>query len=204
MFLRQKRGNTVFKNPRSPKHIDYWRFFMRIRNIVAASLTVVVLLSGCAKKPSDFRGANWGDSLQKVLKSEDSDYLFASDELLMFKTTMNSEPIEIYYSFAENQLTEAQVKFIIGDRILRDLVESYDNMAAFIAETYGKPLNEDKLVWNDEDPAFQADAHWVSILNYRLIYLLEWETETTYIKLLLECPDMKNITYIYYACPVSR
>ncbi len=179
---------------------------MRVKAVLVGCLVCILLVTGCASKnkPFDFRGVYWGNNQKTVEKSEETEYVFASEELMMFSADVDGKPAEIYYSFQNNELVEGEVKFVIGDRILREIVEDYALVADRLKEFYGEPVNSDALVWLDDDEAYKPDPEWVSILNHRLMYRLAWETETTYVVFELECADETHINYFYHAYELSH
>ena len=178
---------------------------MKTTRVLISALLLCLILTGCGKqKAADFRSVNWGDTQAKVHRSEDIEYAYADDELVMYITEMGGEPIEVYYTFEDNRLIEAEVKFIIGERLLTDIVESYDNMAEYLTEIYGEPINPDKLVWLEDSEDFRNDVYGTAIYFEKLEFLLEWKTDTTYARLELSYSSSKNvITYLLYAKDIN-
>ena len=172
---------------------------MKTTRALSIILIICLLLTGCSKA-NDFREANWGNSQSKVNKSEDIDYEYADDDLIMYKTELDDEPIEVYYAFVDNKLTEAEIKFVIGDRLYKDLAENYDVLAEHFTGVYGEPKNPDKFVWLDESEDNKDEEYWRSIYFEKLKFVLEWETKTTYARLELSYSGARDVmTYMFYA-----
>jgi len=172
---------------------------MKVARIISVILIICVVITGCSRA-DDFRGANWGDSQAKVIKSEDIEYAYADDDLVMYVTEMDGKAVEIYYSFVDNKLTEAEVKFIKGDRRFGEIVKSYDGVAEQLTEIYGEPKDPDKFVWLVGEEKRKDEKTWRSIYHGRLAFILEWETKTTYVKLELSRPrSTKKMTYTIFA-----
>lgn len=179
---------------------------MRTKKVITFALVLVLLLAGCAKKDAhkDFRNVNWGVSPSAVDKSEETEYTYSADDLLMYRDAIgDNETVDIIYNFKDSKLTEGQVMFVVGERILRDLMASYDNITQQLSDLYGDPLNPEKKVWLTDDADARKEDDHVAIYYKSLMYLLEWETETTYVKLVLECGNQDILTYYYYACDIA-
>ena len=171
----------------------------------ACALLAVVLLASCGSKPGDFRNANWGDSISSVSKSEDTEYFFATDNLLGFNTKMYDMDAEILYTFKESKLSEAQCRFKVGDWVLADILPNYDALVKKLTAQYGAPLNSDYHVWRKGTADYEAhkDSTDIYAIYYKILaFKSEWKTETTYYSLSLEYAD-EQISYILYACPVE-
>ena len=168
------------------------------KKVIAAIALCAVTLTSCGKKTNDFRGVNWDASQKAVERSEDKAYTFATSELMIFDGEINGEPIETYYLFVDNKLSEGQCKFVIGDRTLDELIVSYQSLSAQLIEKYGQPKNPDYRVWTNYDEKYVADKDNVNIYNHRLEYKLEWETKTSNISLSLNYKD-EQVNYVYYA-----
>ncbi len=181
---------------------------MRTRKPAALLLClifVVASLAGCGGA-KDFRNTNWGDSLARVSKSEDTDYFYASDEVIAFNGKMYDVDSEILFSFVDGALSEAQNKFLVGEWILADIIPHYKETVARLTEEYGAPLDEDYNVLHTDSPQYEEHKNDTEIYQvyYKILeFKSEWKTETSYYSLTLNYKD-EQINYILYACPIEN
>ena len=176
---------------------------MKTKSITALLIILVLILTGCSK-PADFRNASWGDSPAKVDKGEETEYGYADETIVIYDEVYEGQPVEIYYMFEDNALVEAQMKFITNERLLEEVIDAYYLMEEALTELYGEPISGDREIWLNKDSEYAADIPQVPIYHNDLMYKTEWETETTYAYLLLECIDKRNIGYYYYACDINN
>ncbi len=178
---------------------------MKIKKAIALMLCIILVLcfAGCTKKPSDFRNANFGMSVSEVTKKENVDFVYASDNLLFYTTTMNAEDSEIYYYFVDGKLSEAECKFIIDGRTIDENIARFERMTAYLTSLYGEPVNPDFNRWLTEDEEQKLDRPALLIYNQFLEYYLEWQTETAHISLLLNYKDAQ-INYVYAAEAIAQ
>jgi len=181
---------------------------VRGNKIIAALLCLALVFGsvGCGtpqeEPPKDFRESRWGDSRSRVEKAEDTEYIFATDDLLLFQTMLDDEPVEVYYVFEDDALTEAQIKFVIGERILNDLIASYEALRASLTDRYGEPVDPEYRVWIDRDPDRENNADNMLLYEHLMRYETVWRTETSEYKLTLEYIDLQ-IDYILHAQPIA-
>jgi hypothetical protein len=172
---------------------------------VIAAVSALLALSGCAEEiPADFRDTNWGMSPAAVAKKEPSEYVFADDEIMIFGDSWNGEQVDISYTFADGGLAEAQMNFTMGERTILESTAVYDSLSLELTEKYGQPLNPEKRVWLTDIDEVADKEDRLALYNHDMTYLMEWETETTYAKAVLECVGQNNIVFYYYACDISR
>ena len=181
---------------------------MKLKRITAFCICVVMavaMLSSCSAEKKDFRESNWGDEQAKVGKTENSDYVFANDEVMFYNDSMFDNEAEILYTFQNNILSEAQCKFVIDDKIIADLITDYERVAAEITEEYGEPISSDYKIWHTDSELYEehkADGEHLAIYWKILEYKLEWKTETSYYSLALNYKD-EQINYIFYGCNIN-
>lgn len=181
---------------------------MNIKKILACVLCaalIVVMLAGCSSKNGNFRCGNWGDSPKKVSRAEDTEYVYAADDLLEFLDTAYDKDAEIIYVFEDGKLSEGQIKFYVSDWILDDVMPDFETTAAAITKQYGEPLNSDYRVWDTEHENYEEhknDGDKYGIYYHILEYYLEWNDGTTVCTLTLNYKD-EQINYLFNAYPAS-
>ncbi|MDO4566585.1 MAG: hypothetical protein Q4B42_04570 [Oscillospiraceae bacterium] len=175
---------------------------MKIKKAAAVLMLAALCLTGCSGS-HDFRSGNWGDDPAAVDRREELEYLYASDELVMYSGEAYGKNAEIYYVFDESGLCEGQVKFLVGDWILEDIIADYKETAAEMADEFGAPLNEDYRVWDTQSAEYEEHkgdtdiyAMYYKILEYRL----EWDDGETLRSLTLNYRD-EQINYLFDAAP---
>lgn len=181
---------------------------MNYKKILAALLCAalsMILLTGCGGK-KDFRKTSWGMSQNAVSNSEETEYVFAADDILYFNDTVYDLNAEILYSFEQNELREAQARFLVMDWILEDIIANYKQLAAEITSQYGAPLSEDYQVWKTDHELYNEykDDTEFNAIYWRILELkYEWKTEESYYSLTLNYKD-EQINYVFYGCPVEN
>ena len=175
---------------------------MNIKKFAAAALCVLCL-SGCYGA-GDFRYGRWGDSPERVSRAEKTDYVYAADDLVEFLDEAYGKDSEILYVFDEDGLSEGQVKFLVGDWVLKDIIADYEATAAEMTAEFGKPVSEDYRVWNTQSPGYEEhkDDGDIYALYYKALeYRLEWNDGRTQRSLTLNYKD-EQINYLYNASRV--
>lgn len=173
--------------------------------IFIAILLLFLLTTGCkagyeGEAKFDFRNANWGMSKSKVSKSEETEYVFGSDQILLYQVVEDGDIKDIYYYFEDDKLVAVDVIYKMSDKttakLVNDMIDSYIKTRERFIELYGPPVNEDYRLWLDPDPDFINDADILNLYYGRLMYKQEWDTERTYISLTF---SYKN-TLVEYTC----
>lgn len=181
---------------------------MNIKKIAACVLCIALCCSmfgGCSQKSYDFRCGSWGDSPKEVSKAEDTEYVYASDDLVEFLDTAYDKDAEIIYVFENGGLSEGQIKFYVSDWILEDVMADFETTAAEMTEEFGEPVNSDYRIWDTEHENYaehKDDGDKYGIYYHILEYKLEWNDGTTLRTLTLNYKD-EQINYLFNASPVS-
>ena len=167
------------------------------------------LFCGCRPKyvegeaKHDFRNADWGMNQARVAKSEEYEYSYASDEIILYQIEEDGEAKDIAYYFVEDKLVEAVCSYPRdrGDQLSKtmgEITESYMKMRAFLTEQYGPPLEEDYRHWLTSDPEHRLDPDVYNMFYGKMVFLQEWDTERTEIILRFGYKDA-TLEYIYSA-----
>ncbi|MEG1061466.1 MAG: hypothetical protein RSD35_05045 [Oscillospiraceae bacterium] len=173
-------------------------------SVFVCLVTMTAMLTSCGGK-KEFRNTSWGASLSSVTKSEDTEYVFASDDIIYFNDKMFDVDSEILYSFKDSALVEAQSKFLVSEWVLEDIIANYKEVAAQLTEKYGKPLNDNYQVWktdSDKYEEYKNDTEFNAMYWKILEFKYEWKTESSYYSLSLNYKD-EQINYVFYGCPVE-
>ncbi len=162
-----------------------------MKRFLLATLLVVILLVGCAEEVPpvpDFRNAFWGMSKVQVEDLEEGEYLYADESVMYYLGTQNEQDAEISYFFSEqDELYEAQCRYVIGERTLNDLIESYEEFRLYLSDNYyGEPLEEEYRVDIKTGTEYDTDTDNNKIYYQVMKYYTEWETETSLVSLNLD------------------
>lgn len=184
---------------------------MRSSKIIAVILVVLLSFSffGCAKKeepvpPSpDFRNVFWGDARSVVEDSEETEYVFALDDLMMFEGKVENEEAEIYYVFDGDSLSEVQCEMVINDRTLNELIDSFKLLSDILSAQYGEPWYEDVHEFINDIGDHEGDADNLLLYHNIIRYRQQWNSDTTLFTLSLEYVD-KQIMYELLAQPYEN
>ncbi len=172
---------------------------MKIKKLCAALLCAALALAVCScsgKEPEfDFENVNWGYSRSQVEKSQQSEYLFASDDLMMFEGEFEGEAAEVYYSFADDELVEVMYMLAVNERTISELIDVYVGMRERLIERYGEPLEPDYRVWLNEDSEYANDGDHLLIYHGLMMYKTVFRTDTSEISLTFDYTDtILNLT----------
>ena len=161
------------------------------------ALICVLAMSSCKNKskPNDFLESSWGDSKKKIDNAENTEAVYATDDLLLYVDTINDMESEIYYEFFEDKLIKGEIVFIIKEQILADIIKDYISFRSSLIETYGEPLDNNYRIYIDNNPEYLKDSDHISIYYKRLVYITEWQTESVKMSLTLNYENDK-INYI--------
>ncbi|MEA4911064.1 MAG: hypothetical protein VB092_00430 [Oscillospiraceae bacterium] len=169
---------------------------MREKKLLAVLLCALLLLCACGEKTHVFRAADLGMSKAKVAKTESQNYDFASDELLLYNTTMFDYDAEVYYYFTDDALTGAECRFPIGERTINDDMERFAEIAALLTAQYGEPVDADFRRFLTSDESEKTDPDNLLIYRNVLEYYLEWDGSGYTATLLLNYKDAQ-VTLLY-------
>ncbi len=159
--------------------------------LLCAALAVVMCACSQQEPAYDFLNVKWGFTRSQVEKSQQSEYLFASDDLMMFEGTFEDEPVEIYYSFSDDGLNEVMCSVVTGERTIAQLIEDYLAIREKLTAQYGEPLDPDYRVWINRDSEFANDAEHLLIYHQLMKYETVWRTGTSEITLTFEFADTR-------------
>lgn len=171
---------------------------------VLLALLVLLGLGGCDNLgPVVFRGVKWGMSEAQVQRAERPDEpTYFDEELMIFSNEVNGQPVEIYYTFTEGRLSQAEYRFDWREVILEDQVASYVAYREQLIAEYGQPLDADYRVWTAYDEEFAADSDANQIYYHRMKYLTEWQTKESRITLLLDYSN-ERVNYQLVLVPLE-
>ncbi len=170
---------------------------MSFKQVVSLFLCFIVILFFCscnnekesALSSPDFRNVFWGDSRSVVEDSEETEYVFALDDLILFEGKVGDEDASIYYVFDGDSLSEVQCEIEIYDRTLNELIDSFNTLSDILTSEYGDALLEDVHEYLREPGDNEGDADNL-LLYYNIIqYKQQWKNETTLFTLSLEYVD---------------
>ena len=177
---------------------------MKKITLAAIAALLILCLSGCAAS-GDFRYGKWGQSPKKISGAEPTEFVYAADDIVEFIDEAYGKESEILYIFNEDGLCEGQIKFLVGDWILEDIIADYEQTAAAMTEEFGAPLESDYRVWLTDKPEYEEhkDDGEVYAMFYKVLeYKLEWNDGVSRRTLALNYKD-EQINYIYNAYKVE-
>lgn len=169
-----------------------------MKKAVASLLCALTLCACGGQKTHAFRSADFGMNKTQVTKTEQTDYVFASDDLLLYNGTMNGYDAEIYYYFTGDALTKGECRFPIGTGTINDDMERFTALAASLTQLYGDPVSSDYRRFLTDDESQKADADNLLIYRNVLEYYLEWDCDGFTASLLLNYKDAQ-VTLLYTA-----
>lgn len=173
---------------------------MKNIKLAAVAALCVLCLSGCSGT-GDFRYGKWGQSPKKIARAEPTEYVYAAADLVEFIDDAYGKESEILYVFDENGLYEGQIKFLVGDWILEDIIADYKETAQTMIEEFGEPVEADYRVWLTDKPEYEEHKNDTEVyaMFYKILeYKLEWNDGATLRALTLNYKD-EQINYLYCA-----
>lgn len=148
------------------------------------TLLLILTLSVNAAEEYDFRNVNWGMSQEKVKENETAELILPSEEMLVYKNSINNKDYMLIYNFKDDTLYSAA--YLFGKSFYDDnlYIDEYDYLQELLIGKYGEPL-EDETYWFDDTYKYEYNDHGLAISIGDMAKRTLWETDTTKIGLAL-------------------
>jgi len=184
----------------------------RFAVLFSVAVAVFSFFSACTKpapeepavlKIPDFRASDWGDSKAQVQKAQLPDEeLYADEWSMIYEIDENGEVLLIGYFFEDDKLVSGECRIEMGDALwsqrVPEMIESYKDFRDSLITVYGAPLEDDFRLWIDKDPDYVNDPDMHNLYYNRLMYLTEWETESSSVSLRLYYKD-RDFKFVFEA-----
>jgi len=146
---------------------------------------------------NDFRKADWGMSIEEVKKTEETEILKETNDVLVYETTLAGYQALVAYIFAGNKLTRAKYSFIEDHSNKNDYISDYSNLKTLLTKKYGNPY-EDETFWKND--LYRDDySDWGFAISLgHLFYYAKWDSESTDIVAILQGENYQIETIIEY------
>ncbi|MDX1514292.1 MAG: hypothetical protein R3174_11180 [Gammaproteobacteria bacterium] len=144
-------------------------------------VALVLLLAGSAAAlGEDFRGQRWGASPAAVKSEESGTLIHESATSLTYAGDIAGMDVAIRYEFRSGALVSGAYVSLEKPASDSSHIKDYRKVKALLARRYGKP--RDRTIWKN-DLYKGRPAHWGTALALgHLVFVSEWETETTSIR----------------------
>lgn len=154
---------------------------MKLLLVLSAALLIMPKTSLFA----DFRGISWGASVETVKASEEAYLVSATEEKLVYKTTLLDCTVSVTYEFIADECVRASYDFRTYENQPDAIVKTILAIAEMLNQKYGDSENTKKGI-SLIPPSFADDpATWGAALQMGYMSLSDkWETPTEQISLM--------------------
>lgn len=153
-------------------------------------LIVLIVMTGTMSfshaQITDFRGFNWGNSMDNVQSGERSKFLFkdGNDEL-QYKDELGGSDCDVVYIFNDNdKLTSGMYVFTKKYSNPQLYIQDYNKFKTLLTEKYGKPASE-KENWNKNATIDEKHNYGQAVADGNLTLNTVWNTSRSVIKIVL-------------------
>lgn len=148
-------------------------------------------------KPGDFRNAKWGFSKQQVKNSESSNFVDENDRLIVYKGKIADLNSQIVFCFINDTLCSAVYMIDEKHSNSNDYITNFKSLKDLLTEKYGEP-KLDKMVWKNSLLKDDAEEYGLAVSSGHLVYVADWQTELTDIRLSLSGDNFTSSLAIMY------
>lgn len=167
-----------------------------MRKTILIFTSLILMTSGLAYG-QDFRKTTWGMTKDQVKKTETSEILKETDEVLAYRAELAGYESFVIYIFAGDKLTRAKYSIIEQHSNKNDYISDYNSIKELLEKKYGTP-KEDEKVWKND--LYKDDySQWGFAVSLgHLMYYSSWETDRTSVFFLLNGENYEIETVIEY------
>jgi hypothetical protein len=160
--------------------------------------TILILVTSGFIYGQDFRKSNWGMNKAQVKKTETSEILKETDDVLAYKSELAGYQSYVIYIFAGDKLTRAKYSIIEEHSNKNDYISDYNTLKSLLQKKYGVP-KEDETIWKND--LYKDDySQWGFAVSLgHLTYYSSWETERTSVFFVLNGENYDLETVIEYS-----
>ncbi len=135
-------------------------------------------------KSGDFRSAKWGMSKEQVKKLESLPSIGENKNLLGYKGKIANLDCQIAFQFINDTLYSAA--YVITENHINnnDYISDFKKLKELLTEKYGQP-KLDKMIWKGSLYKGDESRYGMAVVTGNLVYVADWKTETTDIRLIL-------------------
>ena len=132
----------------------------------------------------DFRNVNWGMGRERVKASEPAAPLVSDFEMIGYKTEVARRDAYCMYGFVDDKLAVGMYQFKDLHTNSNDYFVDFAQFKSMLAEKYGPP-KVDEVEWKKKTYKDKPEDWGLAVALGDLIYRAKWETDRTYILLIL-------------------
>lgn len=182
-----------------------------MKKLVFVLFMLPFLIVGCQNKPKqqqksvdvpvivpgDFRNAKWGDLSQQVKNSESSDFVYEENEFMVYKGKVANLESLIYYNFVNDTLYQGL--YLINEKHTNsnEYIYDFEALKSLLIEKYGEPKH-DETIWKSNLYKDDVNHYGLAVSSGHLMYVANWQTELTDIKLILNGDNFECKLTIFY------
>jgi len=145
----------------------------------------------------NFRRVKWGMTKAQVKAAETSKLRDENNDGLLYRTKAATLSTNLLYSFAENKLVRAGYMFKDTHSNENAYIDDYQRVKRILTKKYGQP-EKDREKWSNDLYKSRRQDWGVAVSIGHLIYLSEWRTTRTTIRLGLIGDNFKITHVVQY------
>ncbi len=159
----------------------------------------IVSYSDAQTSKADFRDFSWGSSLAEVQSKEKTEFSFKDkDDLLEYKDVVGGYDCKVLYGFNENdKLINGNYLFLKKYSNPQLYIQDYTIFKNLLIQKYAKPTLELEN-WNKNTPTGDKTNYGQAIADGNLTLSSYWETDRSYVKIILTAIDNHPSLQIHY------
>lgn len=150
----------------------------------------LVLISFCSSQAQyDFGNASWNASKKSIELKQDRELYFEGKDYIAYKDKLDALDMEsndclVYYFFTNEQLTSGSYVLTSGYENSNEYIGEFFKLKELLKRKYGSTLKEDKI-WKNKQLKDSSVQQGEAIAKGHLVYKTMWQTENTFIILML-------------------
>jgi hypothetical protein len=126
----------------------------------------------------DFRKTKWGMNMEEVARVEDLPLSSRDPQCLSYETTIIAYPAIVFYIFVQDKLVRAKYHFTFDHSNINDYFYDFKRVKEMLEKKYGMSTIDDEI-WKNELYKDDYQEWGTAVSCGHLMYLTQWETDTT-------------------------
>ncbi|HQG38460.1 MAG TPA: hypothetical protein PLK15_04965 [Chitinophagales bacterium] len=172
-----------------------------MKKLLIVLLTSMASALSAMAQNTDFRGYEWGSSLEKIQESESVPYVAkVSNDELIYRDQLGGYDCDVHYIFNDNDKLEGGV-YLFTKKYPNPqfYVEDYNTFKSLLTQKYGKAVAENVNWKNNTTTSTDKQAYGQAVADGNLTLNTRWNTPRSSVMIILfTTPEKQPVLQIYY------